>query len=184
MHDRPAAGGFPRVFVLQDNKYLCALTWRINCFIPTQSPALMRLAGLFCLKKLAEWRSAYGGSVVRLLLNLLEKGYVSFEPVMSKRTSSNEKPASLTVRSRFLPSIRNVAVYDSFLLATGHASRKCMPYFVADTSTSTRRSGCKQAINALVARSPLQSPGLVTGCDSSAPLAVILAAAIPAGAMR
>ena len=58
------------------------------------------------------------------------------------------------------------------------------PYFVAETSTSTRRSGCKQAINALVALLPLQSPGLVTGSAPSTPLAAILPDGTPPDCTR
>ncbi len=57
-------------------------------------------------------------------------------------------------------------------------------YLVPETSTSTRRSGCRQAISCLVAFSPAHSPGFVTGFDPSVPLAAILPAGIPAVSTR
>jgi hypothetical protein len=57
-------------------------------------------------------------------------------------------------------------------------------YFVPETSISTRRSGCRQAISAGVGLAPLQSPGFVTGSAPSTPLAEILAAAMPPDCTR
>ena len=48
------------------------------------------------------------------------------------------------------------------------------------TSTSTRRSGCRQAISFGVRFSPGHSSGLVTGSEPSAPCAVIFSGGIPA----
>lgn len=53
-------------------------------------------------------------------------------------------------------------------------------YLVPETSTSTRRSGCRQAINAMLGLLPLQSPAFVTGSDPSTPVAVILLPGMPA----
>ena len=68
--------------------------------------------------------------------------------------------------------------------ALGGSSLSLEGYFVPETSTSTRRSGCRQAISAGVGLAPLQSPGFVTGSAPSTPLAEILAAAMPPDCTR
>src|ERR1700674_3722744 len=52
------------------------------------------------------------------------------------------------------------------------------------TSTSTRRSGCRHAINFGVRFSPGHSSGLVTGSEPSAPRASIFSAGTPAVSTR
>ena len=57
-------------------------------------------------------------------------------------------------------------------------------YLVAVTTTSTRRSGCRQATSAVVRLLPRQSPGLVTGIVSPLPTAAILFASTPPALIR
>ena len=57
-------------------------------------------------------------------------------------------------------------------------------YFLPDTSTSTRRSGCRQSLSFLVTALPMHSSGFVTGFDPSTPVAEILLAGIPAESTR
>ncbi len=59
-----------------------------------------------------------------------------------------------------------------------------IPACVASTSTSTRRSGCRHSMSLGVRRSPLHSPGFVTGSEPSAPRVVIRSAGIPADSTR
>jgi hypothetical protein len=65
-----------------------------------------------------------------------------------------------------------------------HPDSSSRHYFVPETSTSTRRSGCRQAISFGLAFVPLHSPGLVTGSEPSAPLAATLPDGIPADSTR
>jgi hypothetical protein len=55
---------------------------------------------------------------------------------------------------------------------------------VPTTSTSTRRSGCRQASSCGVAVVPRQSAGFVTGADSFLPTAEIRAPSIPPAPTR
>src|ERR1700694_3336238 len=57
-------------------------------------------------------------------------------------------------------------------------------YRMPVASTSTRRSGARQAINRLVALVPRHSPGFVTGSEPSTPWADTLLAEIPEDCTR
>ena len=105
-------------------------------------------------------------------------------PARRRQGADAKRPADATLPAFvFMPKVlrdRHCPCLTRPLLAEASGRH----YFVPETSTTTRRSGCRQAISALVTFLPLQSPGFVTGSDPSVPLAAILPAGIPADSTR
>lgn len=95
---------------------------------------------------------------------------------LANKNAPQERGILVVVDSRIIETACQGAVGGWLLSLEG--------YFVPETSISTRRSGCRQAISAGVGLVPLQSPGFVTGSAPSTPLAEILAAAMPPDCTR